>query len=50
MIDFKACPKCRGDMQFQRDQYGSFKYCFQCGLILERPARSMVPAKIEQAA
>ena len=30
-IDFKACPRCRGDMHADRDQYGAFRSCIQCG-------------------
>ena len=35
MFYFKSCPKCRGDMYQDRDYYGSFRKCLQCGLILE---------------
>ena len=50
MIYFKACPTCRGDMYFQRDHYGLYKYWIESGLILERSVRRMVPKKVEQAA
>jgi len=33
MIRLKDCPKCRGDLVFRQDQYGSFFSCVQCGLI-----------------
>lgn len=33
----KACPKCRGDMVVDVDQYGAYKSCLQCGLITELP-------------
>jgi DNA-directed RNA polymerase subunit M/transcription elongation factor TFIIS len=33
MIRLKDCPKCRGDLMFYQDQYGSFFSCVQCGLI-----------------
>ena len=35
MIRFKDCPKCRGDLVFRQDQYGSFFSCVQCGLITD---------------
>ena len=30
---FKACPKCCGDMYVDRDAYGTFVECLQCGLL-----------------
>jgi uncharacterized protein YbaR (Trm112 family) len=35
MIYFKACPKCRGDIYLDRDAYGPYKKCLQCGRIFE---------------
>ena len=31
MLYFKSCPKCNGDMYLDRDAYGSFRQCLQCG-------------------
>ena len=31
MIYFKACPKCRGDIQLQSDNTGHALHCLQCG-------------------
>ena len=31
MIFFKACPKCRGDLHLDRDPYGVYVECLQCG-------------------
>ena len=31
-LKFKACPKCRGDLELRRDIYGIFVSCLQCGL------------------
>ena len=31
MVVFRACPRCHGDMQDGRDQYGEYKECLQCG-------------------
>ncbi|MFQ6026509.1 MAG: hypothetical protein ACE5Q6_03220 [Dehalococcoidia bacterium] len=33
MFYFKACPKCCGDLYVDRDQYGTFVECVQCGLV-----------------
>jgi hypothetical protein len=33
MSFFKACPKCQGDMHLNRDSYGAFVKCLQCGLL-----------------
>ena len=30
-ISFKACPKCHGDMYPDKDKYGVFITCLQCG-------------------
>ena len=32
MFWFKQCPRCSGDLISERDQYGSFISCMQCGL------------------
>ena len=31
MIQFKACPKCHGDVIDGSDQFGSYRSCIQCG-------------------
>ena len=31
MLYFKACPRCKGDMRRDRDVYGEFMQCLQCG-------------------
>lgn len=32
MLKLKSCPKCKeGDVTFDRDQYGWYQYCIQCG-------------------
>lgn len=39
-IFFKACPRCKGDMHNDYDQYGWYVKCIQCGNVsdLEPPA------------
>ncbi len=34
MIDFKACPRCRGDLTEDIDMYGKYIKCLQCGHIV----------------
>jgi ssDNA-binding Zn-finger/Zn-ribbon topoisomerase 1 len=32
MLKLKSCPKCKnGDVTFDRDLYGWYEYCIQCG-------------------
>ena len=35
MLQLKACPRCRGDLNSNRDIYGEYKECLQCGLMLD---------------
>jgi len=35
MLYFKACPRCQGDMHINRDMYGEYKECLQCGYMLD---------------
>lgn len=47
MIYLKACSKCGGDVYLDRDLYGSFMACFQCGHTLTRAEerKAMATAK-----
>ena len=31
MLRLKACPRCGGDMHDNRDEYGIYAECLQCG-------------------
>ncbi|MCY3543235.1 MAG: hypothetical protein OXI16_15315 [Chloroflexota bacterium] len=31
MVEFKACPRCAGDLKLTRDMYGDYRECLQCG-------------------
>ena len=31
MVLLKACPRCHGDIHVNRDVYGEYRECFQCG-------------------
>ena len=34
MYWLKACPRCRGDLHEERDFYGAYVACIQCGYLL----------------
>jgi len=34
MLYLKACPRCRGDVKFERDMYGQYLECLQCGFLI----------------
>ncbi|MFQ6026421.1 MAG: hypothetical protein ACE5Q6_02775 [Dehalococcoidia bacterium] len=36
---FKSCSKCNGDMYLDRDAYGEFRKCLQCGQIQDLEPR-----------
>ena len=40
MFLLKACPKCRGDVLVDRDWYGPYAKCLQCGLMKDLPQDS----------
>ena len=33
MLRLKSCPRCKGDIRLDRDQYGWYEECFQCGYV-----------------
>ena len=33
MIQLKACPRCSGDIKLNRDIYGNYAECLQCGFM-----------------
>ena len=33
VIRLKECKRCGGDLSMERDRYGSYKSCLQCGAI-----------------
>ena len=50
MIYFGACPKCQGDVALNRDGFGSFLSCLQCGLMRDVESKPPVAAKARPAA
>jgi len=48
MLKLKGCPKCKkGDVVLDRDHYGWYEYCIQCGYL--RDLESMVDSGHQQA-
>ncbi len=46
MFWFKRCPRCSGDLFEDRDQYGPFVTCMQCGLNKDIPDEFAGPLDI----
>ncbi len=44
MLYLKGCPKCHGDMYLEKDSYGVFRQCLQCGMIQDAPAAAKAAA------
>jgi len=50
MLFLKSCQRCQGDMYLEKDPFGSFHQCLQCGHIKDLDAPSPLLAKVEWAA
>jgi DNA-directed RNA polymerase subunit M/transcription elongation factor TFIIS len=50
MWKFKSCPRCKGDLYVDRDSYGWYQGCMQCGYLkdLSNLALSSKQPKKEQ--
>ncbi len=35
MLYLKGCARCKGDMHINRDMYGSYRECLQCGYMVD---------------
>ena len=48
MLYLKACQRCKGDMHSNRDMYGPYQECLQCGhmVYLEQPRRLLRAQKL----
>ena len=33
MLELKSCPRCKGDIRIDRDTYGWYEECIQCGYL-----------------
>ena len=42
MISTKNCPRCKGDVMVDRDQYGWYEQCLQCGFMTD--LKMVIPA------
>ena len=40
MIILKGCPRCRGDVQINKDFYGKYRECLQCGYMEDLEEKS----------
>ena len=49
MLYLKSCQKCQGDMYEEKDSYGAFHQCLQCGFIKDLDAPSLMLTKQVQA-
>jgi DNA-directed RNA polymerase subunit M/transcription elongation factor TFIIS len=45
MLYLKSCKKCGGDMYQERDTYGHFRQCLQCGLVQDLDAKPALPVQ-----
>ena len=39
MLFLKCCPRCKGDIYVDKDTYGHFMECLQCGFTRDLPDR-----------
>ncbi len=39
MFYFKGCPRCKGDVYVEKDSYGTYRKCIQCGRMQELELR-----------
>ena len=46
MFWFKQCPRCGGDLIAERDNYGAFISCMQCGLSKDVTGTNVDPSQI----
>ena len=50
MLKLKACPRCRGDLHTNRDLYGDYSHCLQCGYMRDIPDPNRLFASVNLAA
>jgi hypothetical protein len=46
MIQRKACRRCSGDLYLERDVFGSYVTCIQCGFLLDQEATDAMLARM----
>ena len=50
MLYLKSCPKCHGDMFLEKDSYGAYRQCLQCGLMKDLVEKKPVLAQARKTA
>ncbi len=51
MASSRSCPRCRGYMQNNRDIYGEYRECLQCGYMEDPPGprnREVPPVPVSE--
>ena len=48
MMYLKSCRKCHGDMYLNRDRYGAYLDCLQCGLMLDLVGDSPLMSQVKE--
>ena len=49
MLKLKACPRCEGDLHINRDMYGPYRQCLQCGYMRDIPQTNRLLKSLELA-
>jgi len=47
MLRLKSCPRCKGDVLLEKDKYGWYEQCLQCGYL--RDMETILVVKRQQA-
>lgn len=47
MLRLKTCPRCKGDVLLDRDKYGWYEQCLQCGYLCD--LQPIIPVKQQRA-
>jgi len=47
-LRLKACPRCKGDVVFERDNWGWYAQCIQCGYLRDLQNEDEVKQKQSQ--
>jgi DNA-directed RNA polymerase subunit M/transcription elongation factor TFIIS len=50
MMLLKGCPRCRGDLHINKDTYGDYKQCVQCGYLEDMDPSAVPVAAAKKAA
>ena len=45
MLKLKGCPKCHGDLYLNRDMYGKYLTCLQCGYLKDLPEEPAIEVR-----